>query len=34
MKWHLHTFGPSLPTICVGNGITVAGDMTRSRFPF
>jgi hypothetical protein len=34
MKWHNHTFGPSLPTTFVGIGITAAGDMSRSRLPF
>ena len=34
MKWHNQTFGPSLPTTFVGIGITAAGDMSRSRFPF
>jgi hypothetical protein len=34
MKWHNRTFGPSLPTTFVGIGITVAGDMSRQRFPF
>jgi hypothetical protein len=34
MKWHNHTFGPLQPTTFVGIGITVAGDMSRSRLPF
>ena len=34
MKWHIHTFGPLLPTTFVGTGITVAGDMSRLRLPF
>lgn len=34
MKWRNHTFGPLQPTTFVGIGITVAGDMNRSRLPF
>jgi hypothetical protein len=34
MKWHNLTSGPLQPTTFVGIGITAAGDMSRSRFPF
>ena len=34
MKWRNRTFGPLQPTTFVGIGITVAGDMNRSRLPF